>query len=173
METTIAPMKFATAFLNELKNEVSTTRKMLALVPMDKLSWKPHEKSMPIETLAKHLADLPTWVGVTLNHEELDFAKPYPKSPAFTTTAELLAQFDKNVVEATKILESAKEEDFRKNWTMRHGEKIFFTMPKVAVLRTFVFNHSVHHRAQLGVYLRMLNIPIPGTYGPSADDSAM
>jgi uncharacterized damage-inducible protein DinB len=173
METKTAPMKFNTAFLNELKHEAKTTHKMLALVPTDKLSWKPHDKSMPLHSLAKHLADLPTWVGITMNQDELDFAKPYPKTPDFTTSAELLATFDKNIADAIHVLESAKDEDFGENWTMRHGEKIFFTMPKAAVLRSWVFNHAVHHRAQLGVYLRLLNIPLPGSYGPTADDNQM
>jgi uncharacterized damage-inducible protein DinB len=128
---------------------------------------------MPIGSLTKHLADLPTWIGVTLLHDELDFAKPYPKEPDLTDTKALLARFDKHIADGNKILEAAKEEEFLKNWTMRHGEKIFFTMPKVAVLRSFVFNHSVHHRAQLGVYLRLLNIPLPGSYGPTADDQSM
>jgi uncharacterized damage-inducible protein DinB len=173
METKTAPMKLATTFLNELKHEAATTRKILALVPTDKLTWKPHEKSMHMHSLAKHLAELPTWVGITLNHDELDFAKPYPKSPDFTTTAELLAMFEKHIPDAIKVLETVKDEEFGKNWTLRHGEKIFFTMPKAAVLRNFVFNHVVHHRAQLGVYLRMLDVPLPGSYGPTADDAKM
>jgi uncharacterized damage-inducible protein DinB len=170
---TTTEFQLSTALIAELKHEAATTRKMLALVPTDKLSWKPHDKSMSLENLAKHLAELPTWVGVILNFDELDFAKPYPKSPSFTTTAELLAQYEKNLTEAMKVLETVKEEEFFRNWTMRHGEQIFFTMPKAAVLRSWVYNHSVHHRAQLGVYLRLLNIPIPGSYGPSADDNKM
>jgi uncharacterized damage-inducible protein DinB len=166
-------MKTNEALLAELKMEAAHTRKFLALVPIDKKGWKPHDKSMAIEKLTKHVAELPTWVGVTLQHDQLDFAKPYPKSPDWNTTAELLAFFDKNIADATKVLQDVKEEEFSKNWTMRHGEKIFFTMPKIAVLRSMVYNHSVHHRAQLGVYLRLLNVPIPGVYGPSADEQTM
>lgn len=166
-------MNFNKAFLNELKNEAATTRKILALVPMDKHDWKPHEKSMPLRSLAKHISELPTWVDATLNHPELDFEKPGPKIPPYTTTAELLANFDKHIADATGVLETAKEDEFMKDWTLRQGANVFFTMPKVAVLRSFVFNHTVHHRAQLGVYLRLLNIPLPGSYGPSADHQSM
>jgi uncharacterized damage-inducible protein DinB len=166
-------MKQNEALLAELKMEAANTRKLLALVPADKKSWKPHEKSMSLESLAKHLPDLITWVGITLDQDELDFAKPYPKTPPFTDTATLLGTFDKNLGHAIAVLEKVKEEEFERNWTMRQGEKIFFTMPKGVVLRSMVFNHMVHHRAQLGVYLRLLDIPIPGIYGPSADDKQM
>ncbi len=170
---TTTEFQLSTALIAELKHEGATTRKMLALVPTDKLTYKPHEKSMILENLAKHLAEIPTWTSVILNQDELDFAKPYPKTPSFTTSAELLAMYDKNLAEAIKVLEIVKEEEFFRNWTMRHGEQIFFTMPKAAVIRSWVFNHSVHHRAQLGVYLRLLNIALPSSYGPTADDTKM
>ncbi|HXC03539.1 MAG TPA: DinB family protein [Bacteroidia bacterium] len=155
--------------LNELKHEAATTRKILAAVPADKKTYKPHEKSMVLEGLAKHIAELPTWVTVTLKQDVLDFAKPYPKAPEFTTTEALLARFDHNIAEAIDTLENINEEEFFKDWTMRNGEKVFFTLPKVAVLRNMVYNHTVHHRAQLGVYLRLLEIPLPNSYGPTAD----
>jgi uncharacterized damage-inducible protein DinB len=166
-------MQMNIPLLTELKHEAATTRKILALVPADQIAYKPHEKSMLLHSLAVHVAELPTWVGVTLTQDELDFTKPYPPTPKFSTTEALLSRFDKNILDATKVLEQVKDETFLQNWTMRHGEKIFFTMPKGAVLRNMVFNHSVHHRAQLGVYLRLLNIPLPKSYGPTADDSNM
>jgi len=166
-------MKMNVPLLAELKHEAATTRKILALIPADQINYKPHEKSMPLGSLAVHVAELPTWVGVTLTQDVLDFSKPYPPTPKFSTTEALLARFDKNIADATQVLENIQEETFLQNWTMRNGEQVYFTMPKGAVLRNMVFNHTVHHRAQLGVYLRMLNIPLPKSYGPTADDKTM
>jgi uncharacterized damage-inducible protein DinB len=165
--TKMSPMKMG--LINELKHEAATTRKLLAAIPADKKTWKPHEKSMVLEGLAKHIADLPTWVNYTLEQDAIDFSKPYPKSPEFTTTEALVARFDHNVAEATKSLENFNEDQFFKDWSLRDGDKIFFTMPKIAVLRNMVYNHTVHHRAQLGVYLRLLNVAVPNSYGPTAD----
>lgn len=156
--------------LAELKQEAATTRKILAVVPHDKSDWKPHEKSMSLGQLASHVAELPSWIAPTLLYDTLDFAvnKYIPFAPA--SNDDLLAFFDKNVIDAEQCLTNYSDDRFNEMWTMRNGEVIYFTAPKGGVLRSFCFNHLVHHRAQLGVYLRLLNIALPGSYGPSADE---
>lgn len=157
-------------FLQEqLEAEGKTTRKMLARIPDDKYDWRPHEKSMTIKSLATHLAELPTWVGMILHTDELDFeSNPYePKDIA--GTARLLAFFEGNLAEGIAQLATAKEEALSKIWTLRSGAVVYSAEPKVAVLR-MIQSQIIHHRAQLGVFLRLLNVPIPGSYGPSADE---
>lgn len=156
-------------FLAELQQEAKATRKILASVPMDKLAWKPHEKSMTLEQLAGHVAEIPGWVDMTLNQDELDFAKQkyVPFKPK--TNEELVGFMDKNMEKAAEILNNFPDEKMSDKWTMRQGEMIFFSLPKEVVMRTWCMNHWYHHRAQLGVYLRLLDIPVPATYGQSAD----
>ncbi|HUM52631.1 MAG TPA: DinB family protein [Chitinophagales bacterium] len=155
---------------NEYTNECASTRKLLASVPLDNPSWKPHEKSMSLGNLAIHVADLPNWVPITLERSELDFAtEPYNPKKA-TTTEELLKIHDDAVASALESIKNTTAEILvNENWTMRNGEKIYFTMPKIAVLRSSAFNHLYHHRGQLTVYLRLLGVAVPGMYGPTAD----
>ncbi|AHM63402.1 hypothetical protein D770_25795 [Flammeovirgaceae bacterium 311] len=156
-------------FAGELEQEAVTTRKMLERIPDDKFGWKPHEKSMTIKTLATHIAELPTWIGMTLNTDELDFSSN-PYTPAdVNTTAELLEYFEKCLADGRVQIALGRDEQLSEPWTLRNGDTIYITSPKLEVLR-MTFNQIVHHRAQLGVYLRLLNIPIPGSYGPSADE---
>lgn len=162
-------MTIAQTFLAELRYEVTATRKTLAAVPFDKADFKPHEKSMSLLNLAKHVAEIPGWWKETLLKDELDFAKGEHKPQVFNSTEDLLAMFDQLIANAEKILQEVKDEEFHKMWTMRSGETVFFTLPKAVVARTWCLNHWYHHRAQLGVYLRLLNVPVPGVYGPSAD----
>lgn len=158
------------SLIAELQQEAANTRKILERVPVDKNDWKPHPKSMELGKLAIHVAELPGWTSMTMLTDELDFAKfDYKQIPA-TSTDELLAKHDEHVAQAISTLEKCADEDFAKNWTLRTGENIHFTLPKAAVVRSFSFSHLYHHRAQLGVYLRMLNIPLPGFYGPTADE---
>jgi len=162
-------MKMTEVFLKELEKEAMTTRKMLALVPGDKYDWKPHEKSMGLKQLAVHVAELPGWVAMTLTTDGLDFAaNPYTPEPV-SNTQELLTYFETNLKSGAEALEKAKEEDLLPNWTLRNGDEIYDVSPKKDVIRMSI-SQTIHHRAQLGVYLRLLNIPIPGSYGPSADD---
>ena len=162
-------MSMIPTFLKELQQEANTTRKMLSLIPNDKYQWKPHEKSMTIQQLATHIAELPSWVTMTLNTTELDFAtSPYTPSQ-IANTPDLLAFFEKTLGEGKAALEAAKEEHLGEPWTLRNGETIYSVSPKEEVIR-MTFSQVIHHRAQLGVYLRLLNIPIPGSYGPSADE---
>jgi uncharacterized damage-inducible protein DinB len=160
-------------FIAELQQEAATTKKILERVPLNDPDWKPHEKSMTLGRLAAHVAELSTWVGAALDHDELDFAKSDYKPPVVKSAEELTALHDKNIAEAIACLKQHQDEDFMKNWKLRNGETIYFELPKAAVLRSFVFSHMIHHRAQLGVYLRLLNIPLPGSYGPTADEQAM
>lgn len=158
------------AFIRDLRAEAGKTRKMLERVPYDQATWKPHEKSMDLGGLTRHIANLPLWVGYTLLQDELDFAKPMNRPKVAESTEEVLANFDAHQAQAMKILEETNDEVLDSDWSMRNGEMIFFTRPKKEVLREFVHSHIIHHRAQLSVYLRLLNIPIPGMYGPSADE---
>lgn len=161
-------MTLSKSLLNELKQETAVTRKFLERVPFDQLMFKPHEKSETLGRLAIHVAEIIAWWKECLLNDELDFIDFEPKEIA--SPEELLSYFDNLVEEAEQTLLQAKEEDFEKNWSMKYGDVVYFTMPKKQVVRTFCMNHLVHHRAQLGVYLRILGIPIPATYGPSADE---
>lgn len=157
------------SLLAELKSESASTRKMLAAVPLDKADWQPHKKSMSLQKLAGHVVESLEWMNYTIAFADLDFAtkKNVPFLPS--SSEELLSVFEEKLAEATASLQSATDEVLMGDWTLRSGEQVFFTMPRTAVLRTFVFNHIVHHRAQLGVYLRLLDVPVPGMYGPTAD----
>jgi uncharacterized damage-inducible protein DinB len=158
------------SLIAELKQEAIATRKMLELVPLEKSDWKPHEKSMSIGRLTSHVAELPTWISYTADQDELDFKKIDYKPFVPESNSDLLSFFDKNVKNAVKSLENCSDEDMKKNWTLRAGEQIFFTLPKVGVIRSMNMNHMIHHRGQLSVFLRLLNIPLPGVYGPTADN---
>jgi len=159
---------------NEYTHECASTRKLLERVPMDKLSWKPHEKSMTLEQLATHVAEIPEWVPLTLEQPELDFSKGDYKPKSVATTEDLLKIHDDCVAAALQSIQNTSAEILvNETWTMRNGETIYFTMPKIAVLRSFTFNHIYHHRGQLTVYLRLLGVPVPGMYGPTADEQGM
>jgi uncharacterized damage-inducible protein DinB len=155
--------------INEFTHEAAQTRKLLALVPFDRNDYKPHEKSMKMGSLAGHIAELAGWLSLVITTDELDFAKGDYKRYQPKDNADLLAHFDENVQRALDTLAKTEREEMLKPWTMRMGEQVFFSMPKVAVVRTFGINHMIHHRGQLSVYLRLNDVPIPGMYGPSAD----
>ena len=161
-------MTLAQDFLNELTHEGAVTRKYLEAVPFDKLAYKPNEKSETLGRLAIHVAEIIAWWKACLNQRELDFEGFEPQE--ITSTEALLAYFDTLMEEAKESLSNAQIADFEEDWSMRYGETVYFTLPKKQVLRIFCMHHLVHHRAQLGVYLRMLDIPLTATYGPSADD---
>jgi uncharacterized damage-inducible protein DinB len=163
-------MSQSQALIAEIQMEAANTRKILNAVPLDKSDWKPHPKSMALGRLASHVAEIPGWVVNTMTADVLDFANFDYKPAKPTTNEELVAVLDKHVGEAIAALENSKDEDFGKMWTMRNGEKVYFTLPKAAVVRSFALSHQYHHRAQLGVYLRLLDIPVPGMYGPTADE---
>jgi len=157
---------------NEYTHECASTRKLLEKIPMDQLSWKPHEKSMDIEQLAIHIAEIPSWVPMTIEQDELDFAKTPYQLKKLHSLEELLKIHDDGTAAALQSIQNANPEKLvNENWTMRNGEIVYFSMPKIAVLRSFCFNHIYHHRGQMTVYLRLLGIPVPGMYGPTADDA--
>ena len=163
-------MSYNQALIAELKMEAASTRKMLERVPVEKNDWQPHDKSMKLGRLATHIAEVPGWVTRVMAHDELDFATAGFKSHIAASNAELLAILDDKVNSAISLLENSTDADFDKPWTMRRGETVVFTLPKKVVLRRFAYSHHYHHRGQLSVYLRMLDVPVPGMYGPSADD---
>lgn len=165
-------MSMIAMFLKELDQEAVSTRKMLSIIPDDKFNWQPHPKSMTVLTLAKHIAELPSWVGLALNTSELDFATFQDEPQTINSTAELLVLFENTLEEAKKQLLSANEAQLDDSWTLRNGETIFSTTPKSETIR-HAYCQIVHHRAQLGVFLRLLDIPIPGCYGPSADEMGL
>ena len=155
----------------ELENEAVTTRKMLALVPAEKFDWKPHPKSMAMMNLATHIADLPTWVSMVLNTDELDFAANEYKPTIVKDNAELMELFEKSLQDGLASLDEGKEATLDKTWVLRSGEHILSSGSKADMIRISL-SQIIHHRAQLGVYLRLLDIPIPGSYGPSVDDTS-
>jgi len=156
-------------YLKELEQEALTTRKMLQRVPTDKFAWQPHEKSMTIKRLATHIAELPTWITMAIKTDELDFAdNPYQPTDV-NTTEELLAYFESSLADGRSELKEENESLLDKDWTLRNGQQIYSVEPKADVIRMSI-NQIIHHRAQLGVFLRLLNIPIPGSFGPSADE---
>ena len=163
----------ASALIAEMELEAAVARKCLERVPAEKFDWKPHEKSMAFGQLAVHIAEMFSWTPATLQHAELDFAKFDYKPYEPSTTADLVEYLDKNVAEAVDVLRNTPDEVFMENWTMRNGETVYFTMPKMSVMRTFVMSHIIHHRGQLSVYLRLNDIPVPSIYGPSADEGKM
>lgn len=157
----------------ELEHEAISTRKMLERVPTDKLEWQPHEKSMSLVRLASHVAEIPGWTGPTIKMPELDFATFDYTPPTIASADDLVAMFDKNLTDALETLRNTPDEVFGESWKMRNGETVYFEMPKAAVMRGFVMSHFIHHRGQLSVYLRLLDIPVPSIYGPSADEGQM
>ncbi len=166
-------MRISDALLPEFDQESATTRKVLERCPDDKFGWRPHPKSYTMGELATHIAQTPWWMVETITKDELDFAppggEPY-KAELISSSKDLLAQFDKNTAAAREALAKASNEELMANWSLLAGGQKIFTMPRVAVIRSFVMNHSVHHRAQLGVYLRLNDIPVPQMYGPTADE---
>jgi uncharacterized damage-inducible protein DinB len=161
------------SFIIEVQEEAKSSRKLLERVPEKSFDWKPNEKSMLLSRLASHVAEIPGWVHFTLDYNEIDFGKFDYKPPVINTVKDLLDIQEKNLNLALESFKNAKDEVFFQNWTMRNNEQVYFTLPKIAVLRSFAFNHMYHHRGQLTVYLRLLDIPLPGIYGPTADDSMM
>ncbi len=157
----------------EFDNEMATTRKTLERIVDEKLDWRPHEKSTTMGGLATHIANLPTWAVIGINDESFDLAPPGQapvRAPEAKSQAEVLATFDKNVAAARQAIAGASDEHLATLWTLLHGGHTVFSLPRVAVLRTFVLSHIIHHRGQLSVYLRLNDLPVPSIYGPSADE---
>ncbi len=161
--------------LPEFDQEMANTRKVLERVPDDRFDFKPHAKSMDLRHLAAHLAQIPGWGAEALNKDSIDIAPPGAppyEPPVVSTRQELLEMFDANVKTARAAIEAVSDQALFQPWSLLSGGQTLFTMPRVAVLRSMIMNHLIHHRAQLCVYLRLNDIPVPGMYGPSADEMA-
>lgn len=155
----------------EMRQEAKTTRRLLERVPEASFDWKPHEKSMTLGRLAAHVAELPELIIPALTQDELDFASGDFKPFNPTSAAELLEKFDRNVEAAASLLEKQPDASMGDKWRLRSGDRVLFEMPRAAVVRFVGLNHVVHHRGQLSVYLRLLDVPLPSIYGPSADET--
>jgi uncharacterized damage-inducible protein DinB len=162
-------MSMIPLLLKEMDQEAQITRRMLSRVPDDKFDWQPHPKSMTIRQLATHIAELPSWVSLALTTDELDFAtSPYDPT-ILNTSEELMACLEQSLTSGRHQLANATDDQLPAQWILRNGDQVLATMTKGETIR-HSFSQTIHHRAQLGVYLRLLDIPIPGSYGPSADE---
>ena len=159
-------------FLEQLEQESIATRKMLSVVPDGKFDWKPHPKSMSIRELTSHIAEIPGWMTIALNTDGLDVTQKDLDPPVINTSIELLDFFENTLAKGRSSLQNAKDSDLVPTWTMRYGDKVISVRPKEDVIRMSI-SQIIHHRAQLGVFLRLLDVPIPGPYGPSADEKGM
>ena len=156
--------------IGEWQEESAKTGKMLARIPEDKFGWKPHEKSMTLKQLATHIAVLFGRAAGIANSDEFDFAKTPYKAPEINSVADLITLLKQGTANSVNELKKMTDTDFGKQWTLRNGAAVIFQLPKYSVIRTSYLNHIYHHRGQLSVYLRLLNVPVPGMFGPSADD---
>jgi uncharacterized damage-inducible protein DinB len=163
-------MKLIGSLITEFEHEAQTTRKFLERLPEDKLDWRPHEKSFTAGGLASHITEMVGWADAILNRDELNFEPATYKPYLATSIADLLKTFDDNVVKAKEGLTGATDDTLGQPWSFKIMGRVRFERPRAAVLRDVVFSHIIHHRGQLSVYLRLLNVPVPGAYGPSADD---
>jgi uncharacterized damage-inducible protein DinB len=163
-------MKIAEVLLADFDPEITSTQRILQLVPETDPQWKPHEKSMPIGRLAAHVATLPMFCSTILSTPEMDMSKEKWLDLTFQSTARLLSTLEATAREARKHLSDSSDEDLQRNWKLAFQGKILVQGPRLRLYRVMFLNHLIHHRAQLGVYLRLLEIPLPGIYGPSADE---
>ena len=162
-------MAIKDALLAEYDHEMGTARKLLERLPDDRLAWKPHEKSMSLGQLAGHLGNISNWAGAILNDTSFDIAAMPPDNDRKISRADILATFDAATKQARIWLDKSDTE-YMAMWTLKRGAQEMFSMPRLAVFRSFVLNHVIHHRGQLSVYLRLNDIPVPSIYGPSADE---
>ncbi|HWT02404.1 MAG TPA: DinB family protein [Pyrinomonadaceae bacterium] len=167
-------MGLGESMLPEFDHEMANTRRTLERIPEDKLDWKPHEKSTTMGGLATHLSNLASWAVLMIDKDEFDAApegQPLRAKPV-ESVQEALETFDKNVAAAREAIKGASDEHLMKTWTLLAAGRTIFTQPRAGVLRGFIMNHTIHHRAQLSVYLRLNDVPVPSLYGPSADEGA-
>jgi len=166
----IKSMAHKDTLIAELKYESELTRKMLERVPLEKGSWKPHEKSMALDRLATHVAEIPHWISRIITVDDWDFVVQGFSSLKAKSTEELMQIFNEKLQKAIADLETMSDEDFNRTWIVRRGDQMRRELPKKAAIRAWGFSHLIHHRGQLSVYLRLLDVPVPGMYGPSADE---
>jgi uncharacterized damage-inducible protein DinB len=167
-------MSIAQTFLPEFDEEMASTRKVLERIPDDRLQWKAHPRSNTIGWVGSHLAEIPSWIEGTLTEPEWDFnppgGEPY-RTPILSSRGAMLKAFDTAVATGRKAIAATSDAEFLKDWSMLDGGKVLLTMPRTGVIRSFILNHAIHHRAILCVYLRLNDIPVPGMYGPSGDEA--
>jgi uncharacterized damage-inducible protein DinB len=161
----------APAMIAELASEAAATRRVLERVPLDRAEWRPHARSMSLGQLAQHVASLPGAIAKMADLETLDAATVDFRPPQAASTEELLATHDEGVAFARGYLEALSEERGGQPWTLTQGDQVLFSVPRIALLRMLAFNHVYHHRGQLTVYLRLLDVPVPSVYGPTADEN--
>jgi uncharacterized damage-inducible protein DinB len=166
-------MSVKDALLPEFDHEMAVTRKLLARAPMDDVDWRPHPRSMSLGTLVSHLVDIPGWAPVILTRDHFDMSEDVEFAASkYATTEALLADFDSNVAAARSLVDEASDAQLAQPWSLTQNGETLLTMPRLAVLRSFLLNHGVHHRGQLSVYLRLREVKVPSIYGPSADEPA-
>jgi uncharacterized damage-inducible protein DinB len=163
-------MAYKDALIAELKSEATQTKKILERVPLDKATWKPHERSMSLGRLATHVAEIPHWISRVIRIDDFDFLVQGFSSTVAASQDELITIFNDKLNKAIADLETMDDESFDKIWIVRRGEQVFYQLKKKVAIRSWGLNHLIHHRGQLSVYLRLLEIPVPGMYGPSADE---
>jgi len=165
-------MSIVQTFLPQFDHEMATTRRILEVVPEREAAWRPHPKSTSLGDLASHIATIPIYSKFVVERPEVDLGLSATTSMTrvpFTTTAELLQRFDRDVAEAKKLIATASDDSMRESWSLKNRGTTVFSLPRLAVLRSFVLSHLIHHRGQLTVYLRLRDVPIPSVYGPTAD----
>jgi uncharacterized damage-inducible protein DinB len=166
-------MSLAQMLVPEFDNEMKTTRRLLERVPEEKMGWKPHDKSMSLGRLASHLAELASFGATVMENDFRDIAPagaPPPKRLDSRSRQEVLDLFDANVAKSREAIAKAPDSAFGEMWTLRAGDHVIFSLPRVAAVRTMLLSHTIHHRGQLSVYLRLTDTPVPSIYGPSADE---
>ncbi len=165
-------MTIAESLLPEFDQEMANTRKVIARVPNGKSDWKPHPKSMALGYMAVHLARLSSWVNLILTQDDLDIGKMMKtfKMPEFESAEATVATFDEVIKSARAAIAAAPDSEFFKPWSLKNNDVILFTLPKIGALRSLVFNHMLHHRGQMTMYLRLNDVPLPSLYGPTADE---
>ncbi len=164
-------MAIAQALLPEFDREMATTRKMLERFPEDKVEWRPHDTCMTLGRLAGHVSELAGWTIPTMTQDKLEMDPKNYNPSIVKSRAEAVKQFDETVKNARAAIAGASDEQFMKPWTFVAGGQTIFTMPKIAVMRSFVMNHLIHHRGQLAAFYRIAGVPVPSLYGPSKDES--
>ena len=163
-------MSIGAMLAQELEQELQTTRRLLERTPESEWEWRPHEKSMTLGALASHIVESMTWAEVLLKTDELDFDPDTYQSPEINGRAQLLALLDQASVQACALLKETEDAAMMTPWAMKKKGEVLFSMPRAAVVRSFLISHMIHHRGQLSVYFRMKDVPLPAIYGPTADE---
>jgi uncharacterized damage-inducible protein DinB len=164
-------MSIADSIMQEFAVEAGTTQKYMERLPDGKLAWKPHEKSMSLARLATHVAEIPSWIRIIVSSDELDLAAREPRPQELNSQKEIFDIFRAQVEDSKKALAGKSDQELMLPWKLKMGSQVILELPRAVALRSLVMNHFIHHRGQLSVYLRLSGVPVPATYGPSADES--